>query len=117
MTATHLMPRRLVPDLSVPLVGGPKWRLRDQKPQHFTMLIFYRGHTHRQGTRRRFYVLPAQPWLGDLVRQRASVGMSAYDDGCGTTGVARTLGTLRPTPLARKGLRRAARCRRGRGPA
>lgn len=41
--AMHLLPRRLVPDLSAPLVGGPKWRLRDQKPKHFTMLIFYRG--------------------------------------------------------------------------
>ncbi len=39
----HLIPRQLVPDLSVPLVGGPRWRLCDQKPQHFTMLIFYRG--------------------------------------------------------------------------
>jgi peroxiredoxin len=39
----NLVPRQLVPDLSVPLVGGPRWRLCDQKPQHFTMLIFYRG--------------------------------------------------------------------------
>jgi peroxiredoxin len=39
----HLVPRQLVPDLSVPLVGGPRWRLCDQKPQHYTMLIFYRG--------------------------------------------------------------------------
>jgi peroxiredoxin len=37
------VPRRLVPDLSVPLVGGPRWRLCDQKPQNFTMLLFYRG--------------------------------------------------------------------------
>jgi peroxiredoxin len=36
-------PRQLVPDLSVPLVGGPRWRLCDQKPQNFTMLLFYRG--------------------------------------------------------------------------
>jgi len=37
------LPRQQVPDLSVPLVGGPRWRLCDQKPQHFTMLLFYRG--------------------------------------------------------------------------
>lgn len=37
------VPRQLVPDLSVPLVGGPRWRLCDQKPQNFTMLLFYRG--------------------------------------------------------------------------
>jgi peroxiredoxin len=39
----HLMPRRQVPDLSLPLAGGGHWRLSDQKPKHFTMLAFYRG--------------------------------------------------------------------------
>ena len=39
----HLIPRQLVPDLSLPLAGGGRWRLSDQKPKHFTMLVFYRG--------------------------------------------------------------------------
>jgi peroxiredoxin len=39
----HLLPRRRVPDLSLPLAGGGSWRLCDQKPKHFTMLVFYRG--------------------------------------------------------------------------
>ena len=39
----HLIPRRRVPDLSLPLAGGGHWRLSDQKPKHFTMLAFYRG--------------------------------------------------------------------------
>jgi peroxiredoxin len=39
----HLLPRRRVPDLSLPLAGGGSWRLSDQKPKHFTMLVFYRG--------------------------------------------------------------------------
>jgi hypothetical protein len=29
-----------VPDLSLPLAGGGRWRLSDQKPKHFTMLAF-----------------------------------------------------------------------------
>jgi peroxiredoxin len=38
-----LIPRQPVPALSVPLVGGGTWRLADQKPEHFTLLNFYRG--------------------------------------------------------------------------
>jgi peroxiredoxin len=39
----HLIPRQQVPELSLPLAGGGRWRLSDQKPKHFTMLAFYRG--------------------------------------------------------------------------
>jgi peroxiredoxin len=38
-----LIPRRPVPPLAVPLAGGGTWRLADQKPQHFTLIAFYRG--------------------------------------------------------------------------
>lgn len=38
-----LMPRQRVPALSVPLVGGGHWPLAAQTPQHFTMVVFYRG--------------------------------------------------------------------------
>lgn len=38
-----LMPRQLVPDLSIPLAGGGAWRLSDQKPANFTMVVVYRG--------------------------------------------------------------------------
>lgn len=31
------------PELTVPLVGGGTWSLRDQSPRNFTMLAFYRG--------------------------------------------------------------------------
>jgi peroxiredoxin len=43
MRRTNLIPRQRVPDLSLPLAGGGRWRLSDQKPEHFTMLAFYRG--------------------------------------------------------------------------
>ena len=38
-----LIPRRPVPALAVPTVGGGTWRLADQKPRHFTLIAFYRG--------------------------------------------------------------------------
>jgi peroxiredoxin len=45
MTAlVPLMPRQPVPELSVPMLGGGTWSLKDQSPQHFTMICFYRGY-------------------------------------------------------------------------
>ena len=38
-----LIPREPVPPLSVPLVGGGRWTLAGQTPEHFTLLNFYRG--------------------------------------------------------------------------
>ena len=38
-----LMPRKPVPALSVPLVGGGTWTLADQKPGAFTLIVAYRG--------------------------------------------------------------------------
>mgnify|MGYP002401843022 CR=1 FL=1 len=32
-----------VPQLRVGIVGGPRWRLCDQKPKHFTLLVVHRG--------------------------------------------------------------------------
>lgn len=41
--SSPLYPRRPVPALEVPLVGGGTWRLAEQSPRHFTMIVFYRG--------------------------------------------------------------------------
>ena len=38
-----LMPRQTVPALSVPPIGSGPWTLADQKPENFTMVVFYRG--------------------------------------------------------------------------
>ncbi len=38
-----LTPRQAVPTLEVPLVGGGTWRLADQSPENFTLVVFYRG--------------------------------------------------------------------------
>ncbi len=37
-----LIPRQPVPRLDV-MVGGAPWRLADQKPQRFSLIVFYRG--------------------------------------------------------------------------
>lgn len=39
----RLMPGAPVPPLRVGTVGGPCWRLCDQKPKNFTLVVFYRG--------------------------------------------------------------------------
>jgi peroxiredoxin len=39
----RLMPGAPVPPLRVGTVGGPCWRLCDQKPKNFTLVLFYRG--------------------------------------------------------------------------
>jgi peroxiredoxin len=38
-----LVPRQKVPALSVPLVGGGTFELAAERPERFTMLVFYRG--------------------------------------------------------------------------
>lgn len=38
-----LKPRQPVPELDVPLVGGGRWRLAEQHPDRFTLVVFYRG--------------------------------------------------------------------------
>jgi peroxiredoxin len=42
-TITPLVPRQLVPDLAVSLLGGGVWRLSEQKPKNFTFVVVYRG--------------------------------------------------------------------------
>jgi len=38
-----LIPRQPVPSLEVETVGGGTWRLADQSPKNFTLVVFYRG--------------------------------------------------------------------------
>ena len=40
----HLIPRQPVPSLELPLVGGGTWSLAEQRPENFTMVVFYRGY-------------------------------------------------------------------------
>lgn len=38
-----VLPRTPAPPLQVPVVSGGSWRLADQHPSSFTLLVFYRG--------------------------------------------------------------------------
>lgn len=38
-----IKPREKTPDLNIQLVNGTKWKLSEQSPKNFTMLLFYRG--------------------------------------------------------------------------
>ncbi len=40
---TRLMPRQPLPTLEIATVDGPVWRLADQTPEPFTLIVFYRG--------------------------------------------------------------------------
>ncbi|HLE94030.1 MAG TPA: peroxiredoxin-like family protein [Sulfuricaulis sp.] len=40
---TRLYPRQPVPELSVATLAGAQWVLSAQKPERFTLLVFYRG--------------------------------------------------------------------------
>ena len=39
----HLYPRQLVPSLEVATLDGGTWRLAEQSPEAFTLIVFYRG--------------------------------------------------------------------------
>lgn len=39
----NFKPRDPAPRLDVPLVGDGQWTLREQQPEHFTLVVFYRG--------------------------------------------------------------------------
>jgi len=39
----HLKPQNPVPELNVARVNGPSWNLREQQPEYFTLIVFYRG--------------------------------------------------------------------------
>ena len=42
-TMTPLVPRQPVPSLAVETVGGDRWHLDAQRPENFTLVVFYRG--------------------------------------------------------------------------
>lgn len=42
-TITPLVPRQSVPTLEVATWDGDRWNLADQKPERYTLIVFYRG--------------------------------------------------------------------------
>jgi len=54
-----LKPRQPVPELIVPTVQGNQWKLAEQQPPHFTLVVFYRG----------LHCPICKPYLRDLDRK------------------------------------------------
>ncbi|UJH66450.1 peroxiredoxin-like family protein [Allomuricauda sp. SCSIO 65647] len=40
---TRPTPKHQAPELEFPLLGGSQWNLKNQRPQSFTLIVFYRG--------------------------------------------------------------------------
>lgn len=38
-----ITPKQQAPELEINLVGGDTWKLSNQKPENFSMMVFYRG--------------------------------------------------------------------------
>jgi peroxiredoxin len=75
---TPLVPRQKVPALSVPLVGGGTFELAAQKPERFTMLVFYRGLHCPQCAR---YLRDLESKLAEFEKRGVTVLTLSSDDG------------------------------------
>lgn len=74
---TPLMPRKPVPDLSLPLAGGGTWSLAADKGDSFTLLVFYRG-LHCPICKR--YLNQLQSLLPEFEKRGVSVVAVSTDD-------------------------------------
>ena len=72
-----LLPRQPVPPLAVPLAGGGTFELAAQTPEHFTMLVFYRGLHCPQCKR---YLSDLESKLGEFEKRGVSVLALSSDD-------------------------------------
>jgi peroxiredoxin len=71
-----LKPRKPVPALEFDTVGGEHWSLAAQKPQNFTMVVFYRG-LHCPVCRR--YTNELNGMIGEFDKRGVSVVLTSTD--------------------------------------
>ena len=71
-----LMPNKPVPVLELNLVGGGRFSLAAEKPQHFTMVVFYRG-LHCPICRR--YLSELEGLLPEFAKRGVSVFAASSD--------------------------------------
>lgn len=72
-----LLPRKPVPPLSVPLIGGGHFDLASEGPKNFTMVVFYRG-LHCPVCRR--YLGELDPKIDDFEKRGVNVVAISSDD-------------------------------------
>jgi peroxiredoxin len=70
------MPRKPVPGLEFDALDGGRWSLAEQKPQHFTMVVFYRG-LHCPICRR--YLTELNGMIGDFDKRGVSTVIASND--------------------------------------
>ena len=73
-----LKPRKPVPALEFDIVGGGRWSLAAQRPQNFTMVVFYRGF-HCPVCRR--YTSELNGMIGEFDKRGVSSVMTSTDSG------------------------------------
>lgn len=73
----HLLPRQTVPEMRVPVVGGPFYDVRDEAPTTFSLIIFYRG-LHCPICKTQLKDLEGK--LGEFERRGVSVIAISMDD-------------------------------------
>src|SRR3972149_3467576 len=71
-----LMPRQPVPALEVETVGGGRWSLAAQRPEQFTMIVFYRG-LHCPVCRR--YTSELNGMIEEFTKRGVSVVLASTD--------------------------------------
>lgn len=71
-----LKPRKPVPALEFDIVGGGRWSLAAQKPQSFTMVVFYRG-LHCPVCRR--YTSELNGMIGEFDKRGVSTVITSTD--------------------------------------
>lgn len=71
-----LKPRKPVPSLGLDLVGGGRWSLETDRPEKFTMIVFYRGY-HCPQCRR--YTTELNGMIADFERRGVSTVIASSD--------------------------------------
>jgi peroxiredoxin len=71
-----IKPRQSVPDLAFDTLGGSRWSLAEQSPQHFTMVVFYRG-LHCPICRR--YLTELNGMIGDFDKRGVATVITSTD--------------------------------------
>ena len=72
----RLMPRKPVPSLDFDLLGGGHWNLKDDTPERFNMLVFYRGY-HCPQCRR--YTTELNGMIGEFDKRGVSTVITSND--------------------------------------
>lgn len=70
-------PKHKAPQLSFPLLSGGTWNLEEQKPENFTLLVFYRG-LHCPLCKK--YLIELESLLPDFEKKGVKVVTVSMDD-------------------------------------